>query len=47
MAADWPLVSDILSCRAGVPEHLIGWRRAAERASPEPSACAEVSDLPD
>ena len=28
VAADWPLISDVLTHRAGVPEHLIRWRWA-------------------
>lgn len=39
VAADWPLISDVLTHRAGVPEHLIRWRRVAgeggEDAGPE------------
>lgn len=26
--ADWPLMCDVATCRAGVPEALILWRRA-------------------
>ncbi len=34
--ADWPLMGDIVSHRAGVPEHLIRWRRAEGDTDPEP-----------
>ena len=34
--ADWPLMGDILSHRAGVPEHLIQWRRAMGEEDPAP-----------
>lgn len=34
--ADWPLMGDIVSHRAGVPEHLIRWRRAEGETDPEP-----------
>lgn len=29
VAADWPLMCDILSHRMDTPEHLIRWRRAS------------------
>ena len=35
-AADWPLMGDIVSHRAGVPEHLIRWRRAEGEDDPAP-----------
>ena len=35
-AADWPLMGDILSHRAGVPEHLLRWRRAQGEDDPDP-----------
>lgn len=28
VAADWPLIGDILTHRMGTPEHLLRWRRA-------------------
>ena len=34
VAADWPLMGDIVSHRAGWPEHLIRWRKAAGEAPP-------------
>lgn len=36
VAADWPLIGDIVSHRAGLPEHLIRWRRAEGREAPLP-----------
>lgn len=33
MAADWPLMSDILSHRCDLPEHLLRWRQAEREAS--------------
>ncbi|NND19097.1 MAG: hypothetical protein HKN98_11015 [Silicimonas sp.] len=30
VAADWPLMGDILTHRMGTPEHLIRWRRAED-----------------
>jgi hypothetical protein len=33
---DWPLMADILSHRAGIPEHLIRWRRAEGNPDPDP-----------
>ena len=30
VCADWPLMTDILSHRAGMPEHLIRWSRAVD-----------------
>ncbi len=38
VAADWPLMADIVSHRAGWPEHLIHWRRAEEREDPGPTS---------
>ena len=32
----WPLMCDVHGCRAGVPEHLIQWRRAAGEDDPDP-----------
>ena len=34
--ADWPLMSDVGSFRAGVPEALIHWRRAKGEPPPKP-----------
>ncbi|MDD9921665.1 MAG: hypothetical protein OXQ92_05200 [Boseongicola sp.] len=34
---DWPLMGDIVSHRAGVPDHLIQWRRAQNEPDPEPT----------
>ncbi len=34
---DWPLMCDVASCRAGVPEALIRWRAARGEAAPMPS----------
>ena len=34
--ADWPLMGDIISHRAGVPEHLIQWRRTEGETDPKP-----------
>ena len=34
---DWPLMSDVASFRAGVPEALIAWRRARGEDAPLPS----------
>ena len=31
VCADWPLMTDILSHRAGMPEHLIRWSLAVDR----------------
>jgi hypothetical protein len=33
---DWPLMGDVATVRAGVPEALILWRRARGEALPEP-----------
>ncbi|MEM7717740.1 MAG: hypothetical protein AAF222_00925 [Pseudomonadota bacterium] len=33
---DWPLMGDVASFRAGVPEALIHWRRAKGEAVPRP-----------
>ncbi|MXQ09508.1 hypothetical protein GQ651_16805 [Alphaproteobacteria bacterium GH1-50] len=35
-AADWPLMGDIVSHRAGVPVHLIRWLRAEGEDDPAP-----------
>ena len=35
--ADWPLMSDTNTFRAGVPEALILWRRASDEHDPQPS----------
>ena len=35
-AADWPLMADIVTHRAGVPEHLIRWQRAEGEDDPAP-----------
>ncbi len=32
---DWPLMGDIATCRAGVPETLIYWRRARGEDPPQ------------
>ncbi|QMU58342.1 MAG: hypothetical protein GKR98_09140 [Boseongicola sp.] len=32
----WPLMGDVVTVRAGVPEHLIQWNRAAGEDDPEP-----------
>ena len=34
--ASWPLMGDIVSHRAGIPEHLIQWRRAENAPDPIP-----------
>lgn len=34
--AGWPLMGDVASARAGVPELLIQWRRAQGLADPAP-----------
>lgn len=34
VAADWPLMGDIVSHRMGIPEHLIRWRRAEREDDP-------------
>lgn len=31
VAADWPLIGDIVTHRMEMPEHLIRWRRAESR----------------
>ncbi|MEO0917303.1 MAG: hypothetical protein AAFY31_10030 [Pseudomonadota bacterium] len=33
---DWPLMGDVASFRAGVPEALIHWRRARGERAPSP-----------
>ena len=33
---DWPLMGDLVTCRAGVPEALINWRKARGEALPVP-----------
>jgi len=33
---DWPLMGDVATVRAGVPEALIFWRRARGESRPEP-----------
>ena len=33
---DWPLMSDVATVRAGVPEALIRWRAARGETAPEP-----------
>ena len=33
---DWPLMCDVATCRAGVPEALIQWRKAKGEKPPEP-----------
>ena len=33
---DWPLMGDVATCRAGVPEALIHWRAARGEAPPLP-----------
>ncbi len=34
---DWPLMSDVSTIRAGVPEVLVLWRRARGEPAPRPS----------
>ena len=34
---DWPLMGDVATCRAGVPEALIQWRKARGEDAPEPN----------
>lgn len=34
VAADWPLMGDILTHRAGWPEHLLRWRQAEGKDAP-------------
>ncbi|MCV6592914.1 MAG: hypothetical protein OIF48_08190 [Silicimonas sp.] len=33
---DWPLMGDVATCRAGVPEALILWRKARGETPPQP-----------
>lgn len=33
----WPLMGDVATVRAGVPEALIQWRKARGEAPPEPN----------
>lgn len=33
---DWPLMGDVVTVRAGVPEALILWRRARGESLPDP-----------
>lgn len=35
--ADWPLMGDIVSARAGIPDHLIHWQRAKGEDDPSPT----------
>ena len=37
-SAGWPLMSDVATHRAGVPELLIQWRRARGEDDPDPQA---------
>lgn len=34
---DWPLMCDVATVRAGVPEALIHWRRAEGASAPHPN----------
>jgi len=34
---DWPLMGDVSTIRAGVPEALVQWRRARGETPPAPS----------
>ena len=40
--ADWPLMGDVATIRAGVPETLIHWRKARGETPPKP----QMTDLP-
>ena len=35
--ADWPLMCDVATLRAGVPEALIHWRKAEGKSPPQPA----------